>query len=37
MNPAKNFVDLVVWQKSHQFVLDVYKYTNFFRKEEISK
>ena len=35
MNPAKNFVDLVVWQKSHQFVLDVYKYTNFFPKEEI--
>ena len=24
--PAKNFQDLIVWQKAHQFVLAVYRY-----------
>ena len=29
--PAKIFQDLVVWQKSHQFVLQVYRYSADFR------
>lgn len=33
--PAKTFRDLIVWQKAHQFVLDVYRLTNNFPKEEI--
>ena len=32
--PAKKFQDLIVWQKSHQFVLAVYKITNSFPKSE---
>lgn len=32
---TKNFQDLVVWQKSHQFVLNVYKYTGSFPSDEI--
>ena len=32
--PARTFQDLIVWQKSHQFVLDVYKLTNAFPKSE---
>ncbi|HKR59195.1 MAG TPA: four helix bundle protein [Pyrinomonadaceae bacterium] len=32
---ARTFRDLMVWQKAHQFVLLVYKYTNSFPKEEI--
>ena len=35
MNPAKNFTDLIVWQKAHQFVLGTYKYTGKFPKEGI--
>ncbi len=35
MNPAKIFTDLVVWQKAHQFVLNIYKYTHYFPKEEM--
>lgn len=35
MNTAKSFTDLIVWQRAHQFVLDVYKYTLSFPKEEI--
>lgn len=35
MKPAKNFTDLIVWQKAHQFVLNVYKYTTGFPKEEM--
>jgi len=27
MQPAKSFRDLIVWQKSHRFVLTVYKIT----------
>jgi len=26
--PAKNFQDLVVWQKAHQFVWSVYQYSD---------
>ena len=35
MDPAKNFTDLIVWQKAHKFVLDVYLYTAKFPREEI--
>jgi four helix bundle protein len=33
--PAKSFQDLIVWQKAHQFVLDVYRLTEKFPKSEI--
>ncbi len=33
--PAKSFEDLIVWQNAHQFVLNVYRYTSSFPKEEI--
>jgi len=33
--PAKCFQDLIVWQKAHQFVLSVYRYTATFPKTEI--
>lgn len=33
--PAKNFQDLIVWQKAHQFVLLVYKLSNNFPKSEL--
>jgi len=32
---AKNFQDLIVWQKAHQFVLNVYRMTKDFPKEEL--
>ncbi|MEN8245582.1 MAG: four helix bundle protein [Thermodesulfobacteriota bacterium] len=32
---AKCFQDLIVWQKSHQFVLSVYRYTRLFPKSEL--
>ena len=32
--PARTFYDLVLWQKSHQFVLAVYKYTERFPAHE---
>jgi len=32
---AKRFTDLIVWQKSHQFVLAVYHFTVGFPKDEI--
>lgn len=32
---AKQFQDLIVWQKAHQFVLSVYENTKKFPKEEI--
>ncbi len=32
--PARNFQDLVVWQKAHHFVLLTYKYTSTFPKSE---
>ena len=35
MQPAKTFEDLIVWQKSHQFVLGVYQLTTNFPKSEI--
>jgi len=33
--PARTFQDLIVWQKAHQFVLDVYRLTENFPKSEI--
>jgi len=33
--PAKTFQDLIVWQKAHQFVLSVYRFTESFPKNEI--
>jgi four helix bundle protein len=32
---AKEFEDLIVWQKAHQFVLSVYKATSVFPREEL--
>lgn len=32
--PAKTFRDLVVWQKAHEFVLAVYRFTAGFPKQE---
>ena len=32
--PAKTFRDLIVWQKAHAFVLQVYTATRSFPKEE---
>jgi four helix bundle protein len=32
---SKTFQDLVVWQKAHRFVLDVYRYTGEFPKSEL--
>jgi four helix bundle protein len=33
--PARSFRDLLVWQKAHDFVLCIYKFTNIFPKEEM--
>ena len=32
---ARTFQDLVVWQKAHQFVLSIYKYTETFPRTEL--
>lgn len=32
--PARTFQDLLVWQKAHRFVLDVYSLTAAFPKQE---
>ena len=32
--PSKNFTDLIVWQKAHEFVLETYKVTRDFPMEE---
>jgi len=32
---SKNFRDLIVWQRAHQFVLSTYEFTRSFPKEEI--
>ncbi len=31
---TQNFTELIVWQKAHQFVLEVYAYTKLFPGEE---
>jgi hypothetical protein len=33
--PAKDFQDLIVWQKAHQFVLSIYRFSGLFPKNEI--
>ena len=33
--PATTFQDLIVWQKAHEFVLDVYSFTKSFPKSEL--
>ena len=35
MEPAKTFEDLIVWQKAHQFTLNVYSCTRDFPREEL--
>ena len=35
LNPAKSFTDLVVWQKAHEFVLWLYRFTEHFPRAEI--
>jgi four helix bundle protein len=32
--PARSFEDLLVWQKAHAFVLDIYRLTKAFPREE---
>ena len=32
---ARTFQDLIVWQKSHLFVLEIYKLTQSFPKQEV--
>ena len=32
---SKSFTDLIVWRKTHQFVLEVYILTKIFQKEEV--
>ena len=34
LDRAKTFEDLIVWQKAHVFVLNIYKATEFFPKTE---
>ncbi|MBW2030584.1 MAG: four helix bundle protein [Deltaproteobacteria bacterium] len=33
-SPAKQFRDLILWQKAHQVVLSVYRYSESFPKNE---
>ena len=33
--PARSFEQLIVWQKAHQFVLGVYRFTEDFPRKEI--
>ncbi len=35
LTPAKSFEQLIVWQKAHQFVLGVYRFTDNFPRTEI--
>lgn len=35
MEKSKHFTELIVWQKAHQFVLNVYTLTKQFPKEEL--
>ena len=34
MNKIQSFTDLIVWQKAHRFVVEIYKLTKSFPKEE---
>jgi len=33
--PARTFQDLIVWQKAHEFVLTVYRFTEAFPQKEL--
>ena len=33
--PARSFQDLIVWQKAHQLVLSIYRYSDNFPKTEV--
>lgn len=33
--PSKSFQELIVWQRAHEFVLSVYRYTKRFPKDEL--
>jgi four helix bundle protein len=33
---ARDFRDLPIWQKAHQFVLSVYNYSDYFPQKEVS-
>ena len=33
--PARSFKDLIVWQKAHQLVVDIYQISGQFPKEEL--
>ena len=35
MDPTRTFMELIVWQRAHQFVLKTYFFTAKFPKEEI--
>ena len=35
MEPAKTFRDVIAWQKSHEYVLSVYRYTKGLPKDEL--
>jgi len=32
--PARSFKELIVWQKAHQFVLEIYRFTRAFPLDE---
>src|SRR5271157_3759946 len=34
MDKIRDFTDLIVWRKSHSFVIDIYKITKNYPKEE---
>ena len=34
MGNAKSFKDLIVWQKAHELVIEIYKITSLFPQEE---
>ncbi len=34
LKPARTFQDLTVWQRAHQFVLEIYRLTTEFPKQE---
>jgi four helix bundle protein len=34
-SPAKSFENLIVWQKAHQFVLGIYRFTENFPNKEV--
>jgi len=35
MTPSKTFRDVIAWQLAHKLVLEVYKYTSHFPREEM--